>query len=148
MSYKQKSVVISLASHILVLAYFAIKLNQFYKAGPLIPGQLFRLWGVIILLQILINILGNIITNIVTSAIQMAKTNEIEDFVEDERDKMIELKGTRNAYIFFSLCVALSMLAFVLNQPPLVMFNLLILSSLLAGIFESISQLFMYRRGY
>ena len=148
MSYKQKSIVVSLSSYVLILAYFGIKLNQFYKAGPLIPSQVFRLWGVIIILQILVNIIGNIIANIVTSAIQMARTNEVENFVEDERDKIIGLKGARNAYIFNSISVALAMLTFVLGQPSLLMFNLLILSGLLAGIFESISQLIMYRRGY
>ena len=148
MSYKQKSVVISLASHILVLAYFGLKLNQFYQAGPLVPGQIFRLWGVIIVLMILVNIVGNILANIVSSAIQMARTNEVEDFVEDERDKVIELKSARNAYIVSSICVALSMLAFVLGQPALVMFNLLILSGIVGGIFEDISQLAMYRRGF
>jgi uncharacterized BrkB/YihY/UPF0761 family membrane protein len=148
MSYKEKSIVVSLASYILILSYFGFKLNQFYQAGPLVPGQVFRLWGVIIVLQILVNIIGNIIANIVTSAIQMARTNEVEDFVEDERDKIIGLKGTRNAYIFHSIFVGLAMLIFVLGQPPLLMFNLLILSGLLAGIFEEISQLIMYRRGF
>ena len=78
----------------------------------------------------------------------MARTNEVEDFVEDERDKVIELKSARNAYIVSSICVALSMLAFVLGQPALVMFNLLILSGIVGGIFEDISQLAMYRRGF
>lgn len=148
MSYKEKSIVVSLASHILILGYFGIKLYQFYQAGPLVPGQIFRMWGVIIVLMILINILGNILTNIVTSVIQMAKTNDVEDFVEDERDKMIALKGTRNAYILNSFCVGLSMLAFVLGQPALLMFSLLILSGIIAGIFEDISQLVMYRKGF
>jgi uncharacterized BrkB/YihY/UPF0761 family membrane protein len=148
MSYKQKSVIISLSSHILVLAYFGLKLNQFYKTGPLVSEQVFRLWGVIIVLMILVNIIGNILANIVSSAIQMARTNEVEDFVEDERDKVIELKGSRNAYIFYSVCIGLSMLAFILGQPALVMFNLLVLSGILGGIFEDISQLLMYRRGY
>ena len=148
MTYKQKSVVISLASHILVLAYFGIKLNQFYKAGPLVPDQVFRLWGVIILLMILVNIIGNIVANIVSSAIQMARTNEVEEFVEDERDKVIELKSSRNAYIINSICVGLAMLTFVLGQPALLMFNLLILSGILSGIFEDVSQLVMYGRGY
>ena len=148
MSYKEKSIVVALASHILILGYFSIKIYQFYQAGPLVPGLVFRMWGVIIVLMILINILGNILANIVSSAIQMVKTNEVEGFVEDERDKTIELKGTRNAYVFNSICVGLSMLAFVLGQPPLLMFSLLILSGILAGIFEDISQLAMYRRGF
>jgi hypothetical protein len=40
------------------------------------------------------------------------------------------------------------MLTFVLGQPPLLMFSLLILSGILAGIFEDISQLALYRRGF
>ena len=148
MSYKQKSVVVSLASHILVLTYFGIRLYQFYQAGDPIPGQVFRLWGVIIVLMILVNIVGNIVANIVSSAVQMARTNEIDDFVEDERDKVIGLKSARNAYVVSMICVALSMLTFVLGQPALVMFNLLVLSVIVGGVSEDISQLAMYRRGF
>jgi hypothetical protein len=40
------------------------------------------------------------------------------------------------------------MLTFVFGQPPLVMFSLLIFSSITAEIIGDISQIYLYRRGF
>jgi len=57
------------------------------------------------------------------------------------------LKGTKVAYIISSIGVLLAMLTFVVGQPPLGMFTLLILAGILAQIAEDISRLVLYRRG-
>jgi len=40
------------------------------------------------------------------------------------------------------------MLSFAFGQPPLVMFSLLILSSILGEIIGDISQLYLYQKGF
>jgi len=78
------------------------------------------------------------------------KTNEepeIED-IADERDKLIDLKGTKVTYYVFSIGVLLSMLTFVLGQPPLAMFTLVIFFGIVAQIIGDISRLWFYRRGF
>jgi hypothetical protein len=72
---------------------------------------------------------------------------EIED-IADERDKLIDLKGTRSAYVAFSIGVFLSMLTFALDQPPLVMFTLIIFFGIVAQIAGDVSRLYYYRRGF
>ena len=112
--------------------------------------NLFWLWGIIALLAVIGTIVVTIFTHIVGGIVHRVKTNEdpqIED-IQDERDQMIELKGTRVAYTFSSIGVALSMLTFVLDQPPLIMFSLLIFFGVLAQIVADIWRLNLYRKGF
>ena len=67
--------------------------------------------------------------------------------VEDERDKLIELKGEYASYAVFSIGVFIAMLSFVLGQPALMMFSLIVLFSLLAQVAGDLSQLIRYRKG-
>ena len=72
---------------------------------------------------------------------------KVEDF-QDERDRLIDLRGTQVTYFVSSIGVLLSMLTFVFGQPPLVMFTLLIFFGVLAQIVGDISRLYLYRRGF
>ena len=73
--------------------------------------------------------------------------SDVED-TEDERDQIIDLRGTKITYLVYSIGNLLSMLTFVFGQPPLVMFTLLILSGVVAQIIGDISRLYLYRRGF
>ena len=70
----------------------------------------------------------------------------IEDF-EDERDKLIKLKGTSVAYWVTGFGVFISMLTLVMGQPALVMFSALIFFCLFSEIVADVSRLIFYRRG-
>jgi hypothetical protein len=114
------------------------------------PTNVFRLWGIVIALAILVTIFATILTHIVSNIIQAIKTREepvIED-IADERDKLIDLRGTKITYFVSSIGVFLSMLTFALGQPPLVMFTLLIFFGVVAQIIGDISRLYLYRRGF
>ena len=115
------------------------------------PPNVFRLWGIIIVLAIVVTIFATILTHIVSAIIEAIQTGDedpkIED-IADERDKLIDLKGTRVTYVISSIGVLLAMLTFVFGQPPLVMFTLLILSGIVAQIAGDISRLAIYRRGF
>lgn len=112
--------------------------------------NVFRLWGVIIVLAVIGTILLTIFTHIASGIVHKVRTNEdpyIEDF-EDERDQLIDLKGIRVTYTISSLGSALSMLTYVFGHPPLVMFSLLIFFGVLAQIVADIWRLVLYRRGF
>ena len=112
-------------------------------------AKVFRLWAIIIVVTIIANIVGMILAHILSAVTQAIKTNEepdIED-IEDERDELIKLKGTKVAYIVSSFGVFISMLILVIGKPPLVMFCLLIFFCILSEIIADISRLFFYRRG-
>jgi hypothetical protein len=150
MSYQEKNITVSLVSQIMILGFYLANWFQMYREEGLNSAKVFVLWGVVIVAAIIVNIAGSILTNIVLSIVHAIKTkgNEEERFIEDERDKLIELKGIKVSYITFSIGVLLAMLTFVFGQPPLVMFSLLILFSFVAEIIGDISQIYRYRRGF
>ena len=150
MSYQEKNTTVSVMTYLLILGFYLANLLQMYREGGLVSDRLFRLWAIVIVAGILVNIFASILTNIVLSIVDAVRTGKEtnERFIEDERDKLIELKGIKYSYIAFSIGVLLSMLTFVFGQPPLVMFSLIIFSGLVAEIIGDISQIYLYRRGF
>lgn len=150
MSYQEKNITVSFVSQLLILGYYLFNLLQMQQEGGLVADRVFRLWAVVLVGAILVNILGSILTNITLSIVHAIRTGAKEDerFIEDERDKLISLKGTRVSYIAFSIGVFLAMLTFAFGQPPLLMFSLLIFSGLSAEIIGDLAQIYLYRRGF
>jgi hypothetical protein len=150
MSYQEKNITVSLVSHLLILGYYVANVYQMLQAGGLVSTQLFSLWAIVIVAAIIINITASILTNIVLAIVYAIKTksDKSERFIEDERDKLIGLKGMKVSYIIFSVGVLLAMFSLVLGQPPLVMFSLIIFSGIVAEILGDISKIYLYRRGF
>lgn len=150
MSYQEKNITVSLMSYILILGYYLVNLFQMYQGEGLNPAKVFSLWATVIIATIIVNIIASILANIVLSIVHAirTRTEEQERFIEDERDKLIGLKGVNLSYITFSIGVFLAMLTFVFGQPPLVMFSMIVFFSLAAELIGDISQLYYYRRGF
>jgi hypothetical protein len=148
MSYQEKSIAVSLTSTLMIWGYWLTKIYQLYQEGGFNSVNVFSLWATIIVLAIIINIIANIITHIVFGIIYAIKTNSQERDVTDERDQLIDLKGSRVSYGMFSIGVLISMLLFVLNQPPLVMFCSLTFFAIAADVLGDVLRLYMYRRGF
>ena len=150
MSFKERTIAATLASFILIMIVFLIGVFRMVQADGLNSDDLFRLFGIVIVLGIVFTVLAIILSHILSAIVQSIQSGgeepELED-IEDERDKLIDLKGTRIAYIVASIGVFVSMLTFVLNQEPLVMFTLLTFFGILASIVESAARLVYYRRG-
>ena len=149
MSFQEKNITVSLVNFSLILSFYLIRLWQMIQGGSFNAPNLFRLWGIIIVAAIVVTIAATILTHIVSAIIQAIKTQAepVVDDLADERDKLIDLKGTKTTSTLSSLGTFLSMLTFALGQPPLVMFSLLILSGLLAQIVGDSVRLYFYRRG-
>jgi len=149
MTFQQTHVTVSLVSFTLITIYYVVSWLKMYLSEGLNSERIFTLWIVVIVAGIVLVIAGTILTTIVQAILYAIKTHsdKTERLVEDERDKLIGLKGNRIAYIAFSVGVFIAMLTFALGQPPLIMFSLIILFSLLAEIIENSMQLVYYRRG-
>jgi len=151
MSFQQKNITVSLVNFSLILGFYLFRVFQMVQGGSFTSTNVFRLWGIVIALAIGVTIFATILTHILSAIIQAIKTGEenpkIEDF-EDERDRLIDLRGTKVTYFVSSIGVFLAMLTFVLGQPPLVMFTLLIFFGVVAQIVGDISRLVLYRRGF
>ena len=149
MSYQEKNITVSLVSFLLIVGYYLVNVVQMLQQGGLVSNRLFSLWAVVIIAGIIVNIIGSILTNILLAILHAIRTRgkEEERFIEDERDKLIGLKGVRVSYVTFSIGVLIAMLSFVFGQPPLVMFGVIIFFSIVAEIAGDISQIFLYHRG-
>ena len=150
MSYQEKTITVSLVNFILILGFYLIRVFQMIQGGSFNSTNVFRLWGIVIVLAIVVTILATILTHIVSGIIHAIKTKEEPDleYLQDERDKFIDLRGTKVTYFVSSIGVFLAMLTFTFGQPPLVMFTLLIFFGVLAQIIGDISRLYLYRRGF
>ncbi|HXQ36163.1 MAG TPA: hypothetical protein VN843_19265 [Anaerolineales bacterium] len=151
MSFQQKNVTVSLANFSLILGFFLVRVLQMIQSGSFDSSNVFRLWGIVIALAVVVTIFATILTHIVLAILHAIRTGEeksnVED-IEDERDKLIDLRGTKVTYLVASIGSFLSMLTFVIGQPPLVMFTLLIFFGVLAQILGDLLRLVLYRRGF
>lgn len=149
-SFKQKNVVVTLVNFSLILAFYVLRLAQLVQNDNFVAEKVFWLWGIVVILAIFASIAGMILTHIVSAVFEAVRTGneepDIED-LEDERDELIDLKGTSATYTLYSLGVFASMLTFVIGQPALLMFALLILFGLLAQIVGDVRRLRLYQRG-
>jgi hypothetical protein len=151
MSYQEKNITVSLVNFSLILGFYLIRVLQMIQGGSFNSTNVFRLWGIVIVLAVGVTIIATILTHIGSAIVQAIKTGgedpKIED-IEDERDKLIDLRGTKITYLVSSIGSGLSMLSFVLGQPALVMFTLLIFFGVAAQIIGDVSRLYLYRRGF
>ena len=149
MSYQEKNIAASLVVFSLILGFYLTRVLQMIQSESFNLTNMVRLWATVIVLGIVVTIIGTILTHIGSGIIQAIKTREepvIED-IQDERDRLIDLRGTKAAYLVSSIGVFLSMLTFALGQPALIMFSMLILFGLVAQVIGDISRLVLYRRG-
>jgi hypothetical protein len=150
MSFKEKNIIVTLVNFSIILAFFLLRLLYLLQTESFNEANIFSLWGVIIFFAVVVTILATIMTHILSVIMEAVRTGtsepEVED-MEDERDKLIHLKGTQVIYTIYSIGAFFAMLTFVLGQPPLVMFTLLIFFGVLAQIIGDIVRLLLYRRG-
>jgi uncharacterized membrane protein len=152
MSFQEKKSIAPVISTVLVLiAYFAYVWLK-HQAGLLDPEYDLKFWATTMLIFIGIGVVSNIVILIIFHMVNAA-VNEIrqeeEDcsMVEDEMDKLIELKATRNSYIVAGVGFVIALVSLVLEKTPAVMLNVLFLSFHMGFFTESFSKLYFYRRG-
>jgi hypothetical protein len=151
MTYKEKNVVASLICFSLILVVVFTSLIGMVRTDTLTSDNVFGLWVTVIVLAVVAIILLTIATHIVGAIIEAIRTRSDDpkiDDTEDERDRLIDLRGTRATYFVTSTGGFLAMLTYVVGFSPLVMFSLLILFGVLGQVLGDIYRLILYRRGF
>ncbi len=164
MSYQEKRTVVGILSGIAILAAYCLYTFNRYAAGAVTPGDL-KFWATTMLIFIGIGIVASIVIQIVfhivlSISIAVTKTihnqavddKEIEkninsEMVEDERDRLIELKSNRVGFIFAGIGFVAALFALVFDYSPVVMLNILFISFSAGSVLEGFAQLYFYRRG-
>lgn len=151
MSFQQKNVTVSLVNFLLILGFYLIRVTHLIRTDNFTLDKIIWVWIIIAIMAVVVTIIGTILTHIISTIIEVIKTgNEdptVED-IQDERDELIDLKGTRVTYTVSSIGVFGAMLTFAFGHPALVMFTLLILSGVIAQIVGDIWRLRLYQRGF
>jgi len=164
MSYQEKRTVTTLLSGAVVLTVYVVyALNKLSSGGAGVEDLQF--WGRTMLMFIGVSAAAIIIIQIVFHillSMGIAVKSKIQDeeyddkqiekdikaeMVEDERDKLIELKAMRAGSIFAGVGFVAALLSLVLGYSSVVMLNVLFISFGLSCSIEGIAQLYFYRAG-
>ncbi len=147
MTYQEKQNIVNIFSGLLITAIYAWIVYQRHLQGVFDLTQDFSKWGLIFLIFIGVSVVARIIIQIIFHIINAIATREEDVPVEDERDKLVKLKATRNSYYAFSSGFVLSVTGLALGMPVHWIFIALLAFGLIAEIIDNGSQIYYYRKG-
>ena len=145
---KEKQMLVSLISTILVLGFYSLYVYHKYVTGNPDVINDFKFWGKAFLFMIPVLIAAQIIIHIVFAIINKIVTNEDIPTINDERDKLIELKAIKISHWVFGLGFVLAMGSQAIGMQPYVMLITLISSCFVSTTFAEIAKVYLYRKGF
>lgn len=164
MSYQQRRTIVSLITGAGIAAAYCIDTFGRYQAGAAGADEL-KFWasamltfiGIGIAVTIAIQIVFHILMSIAIAVKEKIRDEHSDDkaidktinaeMVEDEMDKLIELKAMQIGFTFAGIGFIAGLISLVLGYSVAVMLNILFLSAMGAGLLEGCAQLFFYYRG-
>lgn len=160
MSYQEKRTVISIVAGILILAAYCVYAFGKYQQGVVDLSDL-RFFAVTMLVFIGIGIAAMIIIQIIFHILlsisiavkeSMCDEKKIEktieaNMVEDEMDKLIELKSGRLGMGVVGAGFIAALVTLVFHCPPAVMLNILFLSFGASTLASGALSIYYYRKG-
>ena len=160
MTYQTKKTMVSLLASIAILISYCISVYNDISKGLTLENDA-TFWAKKMLIFIAIGVAINIISFIVfhillsvnlTVKDSMKDSKEIIrklelEMVEDEMDKLIELKSLRVGYFIANAGFILGLILLAFNTSIAIVLNILFLSFFVGAIAEGISNLFFYFRG-
>ena len=146
MLYHEKQNYVNIFSSILITAVFALIVYNKQMAGIIDLTGDYRLWGYLLLIFVGVSVVARIIIQIIFHIINVIITREEDVPKKDERDRMIALKATRNAYYSLSFVLLTMIVLLALGAPINAVFIAFIIGGLVTEIVENSSQIYYYRR--
>ena len=148
MEQKERQILVSIIGSVLTLAGYSLYVYLKYIApNPAVIDD-FKFWGKAFLVLIPIGIAAQIVIHIIFAIANRIATGEDIPMIDDERDKLIELKSIRISHWLFTLGFFLAMGSQALGMRPWVMFTVLLGSGFLASVVAEASRIGFYRRGH
>lgn len=160
MSYQEKRTLATISSGAILLAAYCL-----YSFNPANTPADLKGWATTMLVFIGIGIAFTIIIQIVFHILlsisiairekmqnMQADDKDIEkniavEMVEDERDKLIDLKSNKVGFAFAGFGFIIALLALRFNYSPVVMLNIMFITFSFGSICEGFAQLYFYRKG-
>jgi hypothetical protein len=147
MSFQERRCIVSIFSTLLIFGVYGLIVARRYQEAILQGEPGLRFWAGAILILIPVMMAAQIIIHIIFAIVHRITTDEDCPSFSDERDKLIELKATRNSHWVFILGFFLAVGSLVIGQPPRVMFILLASFLIVSCVIQELSQLYYYRKG-
>ncbi len=148
MSFQERRAIVALISTLLITGAYTVYMLQRYPQADAYSPEVFHFWGAFFLILIPVSIVAKVLIHIIFVIINTITTREEEPDITDERDKLIELRASRNSLYVFSVGFLLAMASLVMEMPPSTMFAVLIGSGVMSDVVSELSQFYFYRRGF
>ena len=149
MTFQQKNVTVTLASFTLLLVLFLLRIMRLVRTESFNDSTVIRLWIFVVVFAIVVTVIGMILTHGMSAVLEVVRTGndkaEIDDII-DERDQLIDLKGTKTTYTITSLGTFLAIMAFALGWSPLVMISLMLFFGIVGQIAGDARRLQLYQQ--
>ena len=147
MSFQERRSLVNFVSTILIMSVYTANRIQFHPQGNPYSPEVFHFWGSFFLILVPVSIVARIVIYIIFYILNTIATQEEEPDITDERDRLIDLKATRNSMYVFALGFLVAMVSLVMNTPPPAMFAILLGAGITAEMVGDLSQFLFYRRG-
>ncbi|MEL6674883.1 MAG: DUF2178 domain-containing protein [Bacteroidota bacterium] len=147
LSFQEKKSLANLFSVLLVIGWFVWYV--WYRHPAELSGEVdFAFWGKTMLWLMPLQIGASILIHILLVILNTIATREEDPGIEDERDKMVDMRAGQFTLSIFALGFVLSMIPLALGYSPVWMFVGLAGGLFLSQITWCLTQFYLYRRGY
>lgn len=147
MAYQEKRTLMGLFTSLTIFVFYGYQVWQRYLDADFSTMTEWKFWGMAMIIMVPVSIVGNIIAHILFSIVYAIGTREKLPDKDDERDKLIELKSTRNGLVGFIMGFFLAMSALAMDYEPTTMFIIIAFGGLFSEVVSSMSKMYYYRRG-
>ena len=147
MSYREKENIINICSGLIITGVFAWIVYQRHLNGIINLADDFQTWGKLFLLYAGVSIVARIIIYIIFHIINAIATKAEKIPAEDERDKLIKLKATRNSHYSFSVGFFIAIITLAIGMPAYSIFIVFVISGVISELIDNGSQMYYYRKG-
>jgi len=147
MDQKERQVLVTLIATIFILGLYSLYVYNKYIVPDNEIINSFKFWGRSFIILVPVAIVAQILIHIIFAIMNKIITNEDIPTIDDERDKLIELKSIRISHWIFTLGFLLAMGSQAIDMEPWVMFITLFCSGFLSGIVSEAAKLYYYRKG-
>ena len=148
MSQQERRVGVSLITTLIMFGVFGFYMLDLYQDGALDGPDGYRLIGKSFFILVGGGIVVSIVVHILFTIIHAIVTKDYEPMMNDERDKLFDLKSMQIILLVFSFgfLVSMGVLALDVLAPALV-FLLIIFFMFIANVIGDLVKLFLYRGG-
>lgn len=135
-SFQEKSIWISLVTISLIFGYYFVRVFKMASQDEINITQSIVLLISVIVMVIIVEVIFHIIISLKSRPQAL-----------DERDRLIELKATRNAYFVLVLGIFVPIAGIAAQVRPFIVAHVIMFIFVLSEIAKFLTQLFYYKRG-